>query len=548
MKLLLSILTLLSFVQHAHGQSNMTEVTTEEPMSTLMTTAYPDTTEIIEYTACDEPAWFLDVSFTATLIVDADTVRETIRTLLEEAFANTIEDLLGDWQAAYCFALPDSELVITQSGSSRRLLQTEYDISATFEYDDNLQDAVFGNDQVYNSAAFSAAFTTNIIDAFVYGGLVDESTTDLSMTVQDPIAYDTDGDDDDRDHKVEGALINFVSIVAICDILLFVACALHLYRNTYPRVKEEGDIPWKEASKTGKIPYPVFVVELITSLLFWIMAIFVVLEPSYLGWLLFCLCLAGEVVLFARCVIFKQLALYQIPKLKAEAKLAPGDLKEAVLARRTDVGVIGVLLATVQDIPVMLIVVLVGENFGYSGLEVFVLIFACLSVVMKVLLLGAARCIDEDMSPEEQKPEEKKPAATEKKTDKTEEKAHTAIELAEETKEKKGAEQETKPAENTQDVQEEEETAKQPEKEEKEAGDAKPETEEPAAKKEDKAAEDNAPDVKATDDEKPAEEEKPAEDEKPAEEAKPAEDDKPAEDKDAKKDGNEDQEKGDFVD
>ena len=64
---------------------------------------------------------------------------------------------------SFCFDLADDQLTITETedsteNSRRRLLSTEYEIVAGFEYNDDLQDFFFENDTLYNPTEFGEIF------------------------------------------------------------------------------------------------------------------------------------------------------------------------------------------------------------------------------------------------------------------------------------------------------------------------------------------------------------------------------------------------------
>jgi len=425
-------------------------MTTLPPDTTMATTKEVDDTceDSNDYT------WIIRFTFRITvnddnIDVSSDSGRGIVRTACKRAFFRAIYEILMDWLDGFCFDLTDDKLTIDEyTASRRRLLATEYEIEAGFEYNDDLQDLFFGNDSLYNSTEFGQAFGEELIELFIDANIIDETNiTSIAIEITAPVEYVPE----ESDHKVEGALINATVIMGLIDVLVFLACLLYLVRNTYPRVQQEGDIDWKEARARYKLPYSIAFVEILGSLIHWIFAIIVIARyESYLGWILFCLLLAGEVVLYVRFILYKQLILYQIPKLKSEGKLTETELKDEIVARKTDVGILGLLLATVEDLPVVIIAIIVGENFGYTAGTDLALLMGIVSIIMKFGLLFGAQCgkTDDDL--------EKPGYVPSKRQEKPREKAtKEAIELAEErpsndNDEKKGLK-------STNDVEEEEE-------------------------------------------------------------------------------------------
>jgi len=401
-----------------------------------------------------------------------------------------------DWfDFDFCFDLNDDELTISEytSNTNRRLLQTEYQIDAGFEYNDVLQDMLFGNDTVFDIDEFGSIFGDELIDILIEENALNVNTTDIGITVFEP-EQDTESE---SDHKVEGSLINAVVIMATIDVLIFIFCTIYVVKNTRFRADEEGDIDWKEAIKKYKIPYWVGCVEILDSLIHWIFAIIVITLPSYLGWILFCLLLAAEIILYGRYILYKQLILYQIPKLRNDTKISETELKEGIIARRTDVGIFGVALGMIEDLPVIIIVIIVGENFGYNAIEVIALLAALISLSMKIGLLGNAMFSSTDNGPI---------AANNNKDEKA---TNKAIELAEDKNEEK------EKLKNTNDIEEEEKEEPADKNDDADGGDKKTEEEKPLN------TENKDGDDKKTEEEKPLNTENKGDDDKKTEEEKP---------------------------
>ena len=106
-----------------------------------------------------------------------------------------VVDGIVDWTDDFCFDLPDDALTIREytGSSSRRLLQTEYEIEAEFEFDDQLQDAVFADDARFD--VFKAEFNEELLDELIENDLIDANTTEIALAVSDP------EQEEDKGHK-----------------------------------------------------------------------------------------------------------------------------------------------------------------------------------------------------------------------------------------------------------------------------------------------------------------------------------------------------------
>eukprot|EP00484_Ammonia_sp_Unknown_P023546 CAMPEP_0197024384 /NCGR_PEP_ID=MMETSP1384-20130603/4928_1 /TAXON_ID=29189 /ORGANISM="Ammonia sp." /LENGTH=733 /DNA_ID=CAMNT_0042452757 /DNA_START=105 /DNA_END=2306 /DNA_ORIENTATION=+ len=158
-------------------------ISSTEMMITSTVEPTPNPTAV----SCDSVAYILEMAFSIPLLVDATTTagRESVRNALKQALAATIADILGDAHDELCFDLPDGLLTITAATGRRRLLQTTYDVSAGFEYDDSLQAALFGDDSVYNPSEFASGFGGNLVTVMTEQSLVEStlSADDLNFVI-----------------------------------------------------------------------------------------------------------------------------------------------------------------------------------------------------------------------------------------------------------------------------------------------------------------------------------------------------------------------------
>ena len=364
-----------------------------------MTTIPPQTTVIVFSTlneVCmdeEDYTWSIQITFVLQFSVDHNAYTTAIRDACKIAFYRTILMYLVNWNDDYCFDLNVDDFMIEIADDDdqdtrrrRSLLQTSYQITSTFEYNDDLQDRFFGNNTLYDSDDFNSVFAEELVDVFVEEQLIDSDTTaeDIKLSVSEPEEID----DPEPDHKIEGALVNAVVIIALVDILIFAVCCLYVYREIRPRAQIEGDIDWKDALKQHRIPWSIVFVEIFNTLIHWIFAIYIITIPTYLGWIAFCLLLGAEIVLYIRYMLYKQLILYQVPKLRKEIE-NKNELDTEIKARRYDIGITGLILATVEDLPMIIIALIVGENFGYNALEILSILTAIISIIMKGgLLIG----------------------------------------------------------------------------------------------------------------------------------------------------------------
>ncbi len=247
------------------------------------TTAYPKPTDSgglkEECESTDDYEWIISVKFRISLDIDPTSTSNRVFILnsCKRAFFRTILMILMEWMEDFCFDLIDLELTINEytESNSRCLLEREYEIDAGFSYNDDLQDVFFSNETI--SGDFSSIFGDELKDVLIAENIINSNTTGISITISSPEEYKDDGDDDDG-HRVEGALLNGVSIMAIVDVLLFLACLLYIIRESRPRINEEGDIDRKDAKKNHKLPYWVAIIEIIDSIIHWIFAIVIIIH------------------------------------------------------------------------------------------------------------------------------------------------------------------------------------------------------------------------------------------------------------------------------
>ena len=407
--------------------------------STNMESTNIETTDSELYDKCtdDDYGWIIRITFRVVLNLDPTESdnREKLRSSCKRAFFRSImENVMDDWMPDFCFDLTDDKLTINQytETSTRRLLQTEYEIEAGFEYNDDLQDAVFNNESSLDE--FGMIFNDELIDILVEEDIIDQDTENIYVSVSTPDEYE----EDDSDHKVEGGLINFTIVMALICCLIFCACLIYFIRFIYPRTKKEGDIDLKEAKERYKLPYAIAFIEILDSLIHWIFAIMLIAQhSSYLGWILFCLLLASEIILYLRFIFYKQLILYQIPKLRQDIE-SEKELKDAIIDRKTDVAILGIALGMVEDLPVVIVAVIAGENFGYKAEMDLAIIIAIISLVMKFgLLFGAQFGSTEPEKVEKPKNNVVYQSPPIKTSSKDEKATSEAIELAEEKQQEK---------------------------------------------------------------------------------------------------------------
>ena len=95
--------------------------------------------------------WLIKIRFGLRLLIDPNTPerRDVMRNICKRAFHNTILQFI--WSDIFCFDLLDDNMEINVSNDRRRQLlgENEYDTQTSFQYNKELQNAFFDNDEMF---------------------------------------------------------------------------------------------------------------------------------------------------------------------------------------------------------------------------------------------------------------------------------------------------------------------------------------------------------------------------------------------------------------
>eukprot|EP01083_Nonionella_stella_P267477 903576_1 len=203
----------------------------------------PTTTGIIttESDECDI-SWSITISFRFKFLFDeiTDTNRLEISNICKDAFYETL--LTFVWDNMFCFDLFDDKLEInkvTQNRRNRMLLEdSEYEIQVSFEYNNELQNAVFNNmNNVYNQNKFKKQFANELCEGFVALEYCTETNVADSMIIDEPVEYH-----EYQNKKDNNGIINILIIIIVIVVVLICVGMIFYYVRKKSKDKQNNEI------------------------------------------------------------------------------------------------------------------------------------------------------------------------------------------------------------------------------------------------------------------------------------------------------------------
>eukprot|EP00483_Globobulimina_turgida_P003922 UN03930 len=120
-------------------------------------------------------------------------------------------------------------------------------------------------------------------------------------------------------------------------------------------------------NETCQFSYLILFIEVFDTICHWILSIYILLIPNYLGSILMILIIIGNIILVSKYLLLLNVC----QNIKCNVSSV----------------IFGLLIGNVEDIPSIIISVIIGEHFGYKAITMLCLIMSLISVVTKIKVL-----------------------------------------------------------------------------------------------------------------------------------------------------------------
>lgn len=326
--------------------------------------------------------------------------RSKVRKSCKSAFFYAVLQI--NWSEAFCFDLSEEELLIDSVDSvrRRRLLQDdEYEIDASFSYNDDLQTSVFTQ---LDKTEFAMDFQEQFCALGVAEGFLDNSTCidieeQSAVIIGDPI--EAKSESNDFLLPLEG--MNLLIIIGV-NLLIFIVAIVWLLIVSKKRLIEDETADWMEMIKQiGCRQYIVFIFECSVVCIHLLFCAYALNEDiaNYVAWIGLVLVIGGVTVLCFRYIAYKKLIIHQFGHIKSRYSInLGGEWMKELRSRNIDIGMIGILAMSVEDMPFLLIALIVGNDWlAFDDFAVIVcLSVSFIAIATKIGLLIGGCCTKAD--------------------------------------------------------------------------------------------------------------------------------------------------------
>eukprot|EP01084_Bolivina_argentea_P300955 519059_1 len=216
--------------------------------------------------------------------------------------------------------------------------------------------------------------------------------------------------------ETQTSLFYILIIVGSTNVILCALCIYYICSKLLSRTKQPGNASYWQTIKTFNVFCYVGIVleicDMSTDYLF--ASSLIISENNYfnkLGWasLIFSVC--GVSVFFFKYGSYRKLIAFQVKNLKEKAKSGDADILDIILQisfREMDIHIVSLFNGCVEDIPQMIIILIVNQNIEWNYISILTIALSMISFTLRLSTVVATKlgCCDESIPYYSQLPKE----------------------------------------------------------------------------------------------------------------------------------------------